>query len=238
MDGPVDNLGIEPRHAAGPAEEQLPVIIPESGSEMELVVLQPVIGIVAGEAAGGRVQVVQAVGGGYPERSVPGFQDGAYDVAGQSVGFAEEAGGAPVAVAGGEPFARPDPDGPVLRFIKTIYARVDGDIPDIVSQEFAGIGIVAERPVERSQPQGPPPVGHQGAHPLVDILDDVLFHFPRLRGNDAEPRAIGAGIQAVLDRIVGKADDIPGSDGILVGEGAEACGRGIGEKAVQVGGGP
>ena len=98
--------------------------------------------------------------------------------------------------------------------------------------------IVTERAVERTQPQGSFLVDHQGAHPLDEVLADGLLDFPGGRGEDGETCAVSAGVQQVFPGVIGQADDVPGADGLLVREGTEAGGGGIGEQAVQVGGGP
>ena len=98
--------------------------------------------------------------------------------------------------------------------------------------------VVAERAVERTQPHGAFLVNHQGAHPLDEVLADGPLHFPGSRGEDGEAGAIGSDVHQVLPGVIGQTDDILGTDGILVREGTEAGGGGIGKQAVQIGGGP
>ena len=98
--------------------------------------------------------------------------------------------------------------------------------------------VVAERTVERTQPHCAFLVDHQGAHPLDEVLADGPLHFPGRGGEDGEAGAVGAGVQQVFPGVIGQTDDVLGADGILVREGTEAGGGGIGKQAVQVGGGP
>ena len=65
----------------GSAKVQLPFLILERRSVVELVALQAVIGIVACERARLLVHSVETIGRGNPERSVSGFLDCGDDIA-------------------------------------------------------------------------------------------------------------------------------------------------------------
>ena len=234
----VDDMGVEHRHASGTAEEQLPVRVFPGGPEVEFVALEAVVGVIVPDAALSRVQAAEPVGGGYPEDSVAVLEDAAYHVAGKAVGLRPGQAGAPVADAGGDPFARADPHDSVGGFVQAVHARLHGEGSHIVGQEFPEGGIVADRAVECPHPDGAAAVDEEGADPLDEVVGDGPDHFLAAGVQDGHSGTVGPCVHAVGFRIVGEANHVVRADALRVGEGLEPSSLGIGEQAVQVGGDP
>ena len=233
-----DDLGIEQRHAAGSAEQELSVRVLPGGAEMEFVALETVIGVEIRKGPFPRIQAAEAVGGGHPEVAVAVLQDAGHHVTRQSVGFRPGEAGAPVAGAGRDPFARPDPYPSVGRFVQTVHACLEGGVSHIVGQEFPERGVIAHGTVERAQPDRSAPVDQQGAHPLDEVFGDGSEHFLPAGVENGHPGAVGTGIQAVVSSVIGEANHIVRPDASLAGERPEAAARSVGEQAVQIGGDP